>query len=63
MEDVWVKSTKSGSEGSCVEVSVTPGTVKLRDSKLGEASPVLTFNPAEWEAFRAGVASGEFNFQ
>lgn len=59
---MWVKSTKSGSEGSCVEVDATslPGTVRVRDSKLGDTSPVLDFNGEEWEAFRLGVEAGEF---
>lgn len=59
---MWVKSTKSNNGSSCVEVDATtaPGTVRVRDSKLGEASPILSFNVEEWEAFRAGVAEGEF---
>lgn len=64
MNSVWVKSSFSGSEGSCVEVdsTSTPGTIRMRDSKLGEASPVLNFNKEEWEAFRLGVVDGQFNF-
>jgi hypothetical protein len=31
------------------------------DSKLGAASPVLTLNPAELEAFLAGAKNGEFD--
>jgi hypothetical protein len=57
---MWVKSTfSSGSEG-CVEVDVAPAVVRVRDSKLGEGSPVLEFNEVEWKAFVAGVRDGQF---
>lgn len=61
--DGWFKSSRSGSEGSCVEANMsTPGTVLVRDSKLGpDASPILTFTHAEWTAFVAGVRDGEFD--
>ena len=33
-----------------VEVTAEPdGTIAVRDSKLGEESPVLRFTPEEWE--------------
>lgn len=59
----WFKSSFSGSEGSCVEANMdTPGTIQIRDSKLGpEASPVLNFTHAEWGAFIAGVRDGQFD--
>ena len=61
--ELWIKSTKSGSEGSCVEVNIqTQGEIKVRDSKLGDNSPILHFTPAEWRAFREGVLIGEFDF-
>ncbi|MEU7027186.1 DUF397 domain-containing protein [Streptomyces sp. NPDC046275] len=48
----WRKSSYSGSEGgACVEVAAHPAAVHLRDSKLGETSPVLTVSPAAWSAF------------
>jgi len=63
--DDWFKSSFSGSEGSCVEANLAaPGTIQIRDSKLGpDASPVLTFNPGEWDAFVAGVRAGEFDLR
>jgi len=59
---VWHKSAFSnGSGGNCVEVARTlPGIVAVRDSK-DRGGPVLTFGPAEWEAFTAGVRDGEFD--
>jgi Domain of unknown function (DUF397) len=57
----WRKSTFSGNGGDCVEVaSNLPGIVAVRDSK-DRSGPVLTFTPAEWEAFTAGVRDGEFD--
>jgi hypothetical protein len=55
-----VKSSLSGG-GNCVLVGQTQlGMVALGDSKDTE-QPALTFTPAEWEAFVAGVKSGEFD--
>ena len=57
----WRKSSHSGSEGNCVEVALLDGgRVALRDSKDAGAGPALVFTPAEWAAFAAGVADGEF---
>lgn len=35
------------------------GGVKVRDSKLGDKSPILVFTAGEWDAFVAGVRDGE----
>lgn len=35
--------------------------VLVRDSKLGEASPVLIFSRPEWEAAAMGFRAGEFD--
>ena len=55
---MWRKSSRSGANG-CVEVSLDPAEVAVRDSKHQEG-PVLRFNANEWEAFLAGVRNGEF---
>lgn len=48
---VWRKSTRSGTQGECVEVADNlPGVVGVRDSK-DPAGPVLTFPPGSWRAF------------
>ncbi|HXP21007.1 MAG TPA: DUF397 domain-containing protein [Streptosporangiaceae bacterium] len=59
---VWRKSSYSGDNGgNCVEVAGNlPGAVAVRDSK-DPSGPVLTFTPAEWHAFVAGVRDGEFD--
>ncbi|MBA2944559.1 DUF397 domain-containing protein [Streptomyces himalayensis] len=47
----WFKSSYSGNEGGeCVEVSVAPGTVHVRDSKA-PAHAQLAFPRSEWPAF------------
>jgi hypothetical protein len=55
----WRKSSYSGSNGgACVEVARNvPGLVAVRDSK-DPHGPALTFAPADWSAFTAGLKSG-----
>jgi hypothetical protein len=56
----WRKASYStGNGGNCVEVARNlPGTVAVRDSK-DPAGPALLFTPDAWDAFCAGVKSGE----
>ena len=55
----WRTSTYSGG-GNCVEAADLPdGGTALRNSRFPDG-PVLTFTPAEWEAFLLGVRAGEF---
>ncbi|MGB2567688.1 DUF397 domain-containing protein [Micromonospora citrea] len=50
---IWRKSTRSGTQGDCVEVADNlPGVVGVRDSK-DPTGPVLTFTPRAWQAFVA----------
>lgn len=56
----WRRSSYSNN-GTCIEVADLPdGGWMVRDSK-DPASPVLTFTPAEWDAFVHGVKAGEFD--
>lgn len=59
---IWQKSTFSnGNGGNCVEVARNlPDIVAVRDSK-NPHGPKLTFAPAAWESFTAGIRSGEFD--
>lgn len=59
---IWQTSSySSGQGGNCVEVAPLPdGGRAVRDSK-DPSGPALIFTPAEWAAFTAGVADGEFD--
>jgi hypothetical protein len=54
LDNQWRKSTRSGSNGACVEARYTGHTTEVRDSK-DPAGPVLTFDPVAWRAFVALV--------
>jgi hypothetical protein len=57
----WRKSSRSGSQGACVEVArLGDGSVAVRDSK-DPGGAVLVFTPAEWDAFIGGAKDGEFD--
>ena len=45
----------------CVELATLPGGhVAVRDP-TDRARPALVFDPAEWRAFLAGIADGQFD--
>ncbi|WP_199036386.1 DUF397 domain-containing protein [Glycomyces salinus] len=47
----WKKSSRSDNQGgACVEVRAHNGVVQVRDTKLGDTSPVLDASPAAWRA-------------
>lgn len=56
----WRTSKRSGGNGNCVEVAFVDGVIAVRDSK-DRGGAVLTFTPAEWDAFIGGVEDGEFH--
>jgi hypothetical protein len=51
----WHKSSRSANGNNCVEVSDSSETIAIRDSKLGERSPVLSVDADQWRAFIAYV--------
>ena len=57
---LWRKSTFSNNTGACIEVAGFNAGRTVRDSK-NLAGPTLTFSPAQWSAFTAGVRAGEFD--
>lgn len=61
MTDGWRKSSFSGG-ADCVEISSDNDEILVRDSKLGEDSPILRYTSDEWLAFIQGAKAGEFDF-
>jgi len=59
----WAKSSLSYANGSCVEIAGLSGDlIYVRDSKNKNArGAILSFTPAEWDAFVGGVRNGEFD--
>ncbi|GAA2268731.1 hypothetical protein GCM10009853_022650 [Glycomyces scopariae] len=53
----WRKSSRSsGTDNSnCVEARHTPETFQVRDSKLGETSPVFDLNSADFAGLLSAV--------
>ncbi|MET9734716.1 DUF397 domain-containing protein [Streptomyces sp. NPDC006458] len=55
----WRKSSYSDDQGgACLEVAPCPGTVHVRDSKLGARSPRFAVAGAAWTAFVAHARTG-----
>ena len=57
----WRKSSYSGSQGNCVQLADLGDSVGMRDSKLGDGSPVITLTRDQLAAFIAGAKAGEFD--
>lgn len=52
----WKKSSRSsGQGGQCVEARAHEGVVQVRDTKLGESSPILGASAADWAAILGGL--------
>jgi len=53
----WRKSSRSGGQGNCVEARLN-GTPEIRDSKMGDASPVLELSRDAFVALLNNVKLG-----
>jgi Domain of unknown function (DUF397) len=56
----WIKASKSADNNACVEMRSTGQAIEVRDSK-NHTGPVLTFTPAELDAWMDGAKRGEFD--
>lgn len=57
----WVKASRSGSSGQCVEMRRHEGAVEVRDTKDAGTGPTLRFTPGEFAAWLDGAKGGEFD--
>lgn len=64
----WRKASYSNSQGACVEIAESRGSVVIngrifvRDSKNPQGA-VLQFTEKEWRAFISGAKDGEFDLE
>ena len=54
MKSLWRKSSRRGGQGNCVEARLN-GTPEIRDSKMGDASPVLELSRYDFVALLNNV--------
>jgi Domain of unknown function (DUF397) len=57
----WIKASRSGNTGECVEMRQHAGAVEIRDTKQHGAGPSLKFTPSEFDAWLDGAKKGEFD--
>jgi hypothetical protein len=57
----WIKASRSGSSGECVEMRQHAGAVEVRDTKQQGEGPSLRVSGAAFAAWLEGAKSGEFD--
>jgi hypothetical protein len=60
MSTEWIKATKSGSSGECVEMRRLGGRVEVRDSK-DPGGPVQPLERDAFDTWLQGAKRGEFD--
>lgn len=58
----WIHSSYSSAQGNCVEVSMPADMVLVRDSKLGDDSPIVEFGLDRWQELFDAAAADELNW-
>ncbi len=56
----WLRSSRCGVEGQCVEVAHDGQYIALRDSK-DPHGPIIRYSPVAWTAFQTAVQAGTFD--
>jgi Domain of unknown function (DUF397) len=56
----WRTSSRSATQGECVEIAHTPTAIGVRDSK-NPAGAYLSVTPTQWTRFLTGLKSGELD--
>ena len=59
-ELIWIKATRSGTEGSCVQLAEGGDVTYVRDSKNPDGG-VLALPKTEFAAWLAAAKNGEFD--
>ncbi|MEU8345547.1 DUF397 domain-containing protein [Spirillospora sp. NPDC048832] len=59
-QTTWRKSSRSGQNGNCAEVTVLAAKVGVRDNKAPDAGH-LSFSPQNWTAFVSNVRDGRYD--
>jgi Domain of unknown function (DUF397) len=57
----WIKASRSGDSGNCVEMRSREGPVEVRDTKDQGQGPTLRLTSAQFAAWCAGARRGEFD--
>lgn len=56
----WKKSSRSAPSSQCIETSAAARGAAVRDSKLGDRSPLLHLNTSQYASFIAAVRRDHF---